>query len=177
VSNVFDSNLRRTSVDIKNGSSVLQGAAYAYDAAGRLQTVTDNSATAYTVTYAYEPNSSLVSSITAKSNSTVRLATTKVYDKLNRLQSISSTNSTLPSPISFSYENNSANQRTKMTHEDGHIGFMSTTVWARSSPGKNTGLMEPQLTANNLNTRTTISETERPPGAGLPRKAHTQQIG
>ena len=119
VSNIFDNNLRRTSVEIKNGSTVLQGAGYAYDSVGRLQTVTDNSATAYTVAYAYETNSPLVSSITAKSNTTVRLTTLKQYDKLNRLLSISSTNSALLSPISFSYENNSANQRTKMTHEDG----------------------------------------------------------
>ena len=109
MSNVFDSNLRRTSLDIKNGSTVLQAAGYAYDSAGRLQTVTDNSATAYTVTYAYETNSPLVSSIIAKSNTTVRLTTRKAYDKLNRLQSISSSNSVLPSPISFA----------KIAHEDG----------------------------------------------------------
>jgi hypothetical protein len=46
VNNVYDNFLRRTTAEIKSGSTVLQGAGYAYDAANRLQTVTDNSATA-----------------------------------------------------------------------------------------------------------------------------------
>jgi hypothetical protein len=48
------------------------------------------------------------------------MTTTKAYDKLNRLTSISSgrTGST-PSPISFAYLYNSANQRTRATLADG----------------------------------------------------------
>ncbi len=72
VNNVYDNNLRRTTVEIKNGATVLQGADYAFDTAGRLQTVTDNSASSYTVGYTYDANSLLVSTVTSKSaNSTL----------------------------------------------------------------------------------------------------------
>jgi RHS repeat-associated protein len=122
VNNVFDNYLRRTTVEIKNGSTVLQGASYAYDVANRLQTVTDASATAYTATYAYQPNSLLLNTLTFKENSNNRLITTRSYDKLNRLSSISSTGygtSAGTLPVSFTYQYNAANQRTRTTLGDG----------------------------------------------------------
>ena len=86
VNNVYDNNLRRTTLEIKNAGTVLQGATYAFDNSGRLQTVTDGS---YTVDYGYEANSSLVSTLTSKQSGSARLtSTTKKYDKLNRLTSI-----------------------------------------------------------------------------------------
>ena len=122
VNNVYDSYLRRTTAEIKTGSTVLQGAGYAYDTAGRVQTVTDNSATSYTASYAYLANSAMVSTLTFKQSTTTRLTATKQYDFLNRLQSISSTasGSSAPSlPVSFLYQYNDTNQRTRATLGDG----------------------------------------------------------
>jgi RHS repeat-associated protein len=64
-------------------------------------------------------NSPLVSQIDFKSNTTVRLTTTKAYDNLNRLTSIISvgTGST-PSVTSYAYSYNDANQRTRVNLAD-----------------------------------------------------------
>lgn len=84
--------------------------------------MTDNSASTYTAMYAYLTNSTLVNTLTLKQSTTTRLTTTKQYDFLNRLQSISSTayGSSAPSlPASFLYQYNDANQRTRVTLGDG----------------------------------------------------------
>ena len=58
VSNVYDSLLRRTGVSVVNSpSTILSSAAYTYDAASRLSTVSDGSNPA---TYSYVANSPLV---------------------------------------------------------------------------------------------------------------------
>ena len=57
--------------------------------------------------YSYLANSPLVRQIMFKSNAVTRMTTTKQYDFLNRLSSISSTPSAL-----FAYQYNAANQRT-----------------------------------------------------------------
>src|SRR5437660_108661 len=57
------------------------------------------------------PTPPLVYQITFKNGGTVRMTTTKTYDFLNRLQSISSA-------VSFSYLLNSANQRRTNTFAD-----------------------------------------------------------
>src|SRR5205823_3709187 len=81
---------------------------------GTLSKVNDG---AYSATYSYLGNSPLVSQITFKSNSTVRLTTTKNYDNLNRLLATANLPSA-DSPIYFVYNYNSANQRTKTVLED-----------------------------------------------------------
>jgi RHS repeat-associated protein len=118
----FDANLRRTTVEAKQGTTSLQSAGYAFDYAGRLGTVTDNSASSYTANYAYHANSMLVSNIAFKQSTSVRLSTTKSYDLLNRLTSISSVASGTGAPklpISFAYDYNTANQRIRCALEDG----------------------------------------------------------
>jgi YD repeat-containing protein len=122
VNNIYDNYLRRTTVQIKYRAAVLQGVNYAYDTAGRVQTVTDGSASSYTATYAYQADSLLVNTVTFKEGANNRLITTKNYDKLNRLTLISSTayGASAPSlPMGFAYQYNSANQRTRIGLTDG----------------------------------------------------------
>ncbi|NLH72829.1 MAG: RHS repeat protein, partial [Verrucomicrobia bacterium] len=115
----YDNKLRLSTVTAKNGATALQSAAYSYDAAGRLQTVTDSP---YSATYTYHPNSTLINTITFANNGAIRLVASRVYDKLNRLTLISSAASgaSAPSmPVSFAYQYNAANQRTRMNLADG----------------------------------------------------------
>jgi len=114
VTNLYDSFLRRTEVASKNASTQLAATDYGYDTASRLQTVT---AGVNSATYSYLANSPLVSQITFKSNTIVRMTTTKAYDFLNRLAQISSVPSA-SSVVSFSYAYNSANQRVRTTLAD-----------------------------------------------------------
>ena len=113
VTNTYDSLLRRSSLS-GIGVSPVQ---YGYDAASRLSSVTNG---IYTASYTYLPYSSLVSSLLFQSGGTTRMATTKTWDNLNRLQGISSvTQPSIPMTNSFSYQYNLANQRTQATLADG----------------------------------------------------------
>ena len=88
VTNIFDNYLRRTSVSaLTSSSQLLSSNAYAFDYASRMTNVTDGT---YSAGYTYLANSPLVSQITLKSNTTVRMTTSKQYDYLNRLLSLSS---------------------------------------------------------------------------------------
>jgi hypothetical protein len=72
----------------RTGARPLSTTTYGYNAqSGRLETVSDGT---YSATYSYLANSPLMSQITFKQNTTVRMTTSKQYDKLNRLLSISS---------------------------------------------------------------------------------------
>ena len=88
---------------------------YGYDAASRLNAVTNGS---YTAGYAYLPNSSLVSNLVFMSGGTTRMTTTKTWDNLNRLSTITSS-AGVTNVASFAYQYNSANQRTQVTLADG----------------------------------------------------------
>ena len=115
VTNTFDQFLRRAALAVGNSSSPMLQHSFGYDTASRLATVTDNTGTtAYSATYTYLANSPLISQITFKQGTTTRMSTTKQYDFLNRLTSISSSSS-----ISSSYAYNNANQRTRSTLADG----------------------------------------------------------
>ena len=86
-----------------------------HDAASRLSTVSDGTNSA---AYGYLANSPLVQYITDKQSGTTRMTTTKAYDNLNRLTSISSAaGSTVLDSHGYAY--NSANQRTSVTNVDG----------------------------------------------------------
>jgi RHS repeat-associated protein len=114
VTNAYDGLLRRTGLTVlTNGGSVYQ-ALYGYDAASRMLTVSDGTNNA---TYSYVTNSSLVAEIAFKQNSTLRMTTIKQYDLLNRLTNISSTTASFTNWFVYLY--NDANQRTKLTREDG----------------------------------------------------------
>jgi len=74
----------------------------------------------YQATYSYVANSPLVSQIDFKSNTTVRLTTTKTFDNLNRLTSIAPVGTvSTPSVNSHTYSYNDANQRTRVNMDDG----------------------------------------------------------
>ncbi len=131
VASTYDSLLRRTDLSAQYSSTPLLHHSFAYDAASRLQSVTDNSgATAYSATYSYVANSPLVSQIAFKQATTTRMTTTKQYDYLNRLLSVSSAPSA-DSALSFGYSYNTANQRIRSTLADG-----SYWVYAYDSLGQ-----------------------------------------
>ena len=113
ITNAYDTYLRRAAVALSSQTSTLVN--YGYDTAGRLQGVTNGS---YNMLYTYLANSPLASQITFNSSSTTRMMTAKAYDFLNRLSSISSTPSGA-SPVSYSYQYNTANQRVRTTLADG----------------------------------------------------------
>jgi YD repeat-containing protein len=136
----YDTSLRPQTAQIKNGANILQEVAYAYDTAGRLQTVTDASATAYTATYGYPTNSPLIDTVIFKQNSTNRLVTTRTYDRLNRLTSIRSTaygTGALALPVVFDYTYNPANQRTRMNLADGAYWVYQYDVLGQVISGRN----------------------------------------
>jgi RHS repeat-associated protein len=92
---------------------------YGYDAvSGRLDTVTDGTKEA---SYGYVANSELVEQIEFRQGNPLSLSmtTSRGYDTLNRLTSISSAGSGMPSDVSFVYDYNKANQRIKATLADG----------------------------------------------------------
>ncbi len=117
VTNIYDNFLRRASLSAQNTSTPLLQHSFGYDGGSRLTNVTDGT---YSAGYTYLANSPLVSQITLKSNTTARMTTTKQYDYLNRLLSISSSPSSSSSlPISYAYAYNDANQRTRVMLTDG----------------------------------------------------------
>src|SRR5271157_750072 len=112
VTNQFDTDLRRTSMGLWNGSATLCQAIYGYDNASRLASVGDGNGNSNKYSYlAYSP---LVGQIVYQQSGTTRMTTSKQYDYLNRLSSVSSTPSN-----SFAYQYNAANQRNLARLADG----------------------------------------------------------
>jgi len=111
----FDSQNRLYSLSVSNQTGSIYQVNYGYDPASRLQNVTSGPDVA---TYAYHPDSDLVHILVQTHSNQVRLTTTKLYDRLNRLQSITSVPSA-DSTISFAYQYNEANQRTRATLANG----------------------------------------------------------
>jgi RHS repeat-associated protein len=115
VTNTYDHLLRRTNLSSFNASTLLTTSTYGFDYASRLATVSDGTNSAH---YSYLANSALVESIAFKQSGTTRMTTTKSYDYVNRLTSIVSTPSA-DTAVSFTYQNNDANQRTRVDATDG----------------------------------------------------------
>ncbi len=135
VTNTYDSLLRRSGLAALSPSSqTLSAAAYTYDSASRLESVSDGTNTA---TYTYVANSPLVSQIAFTQSGQPRMTTTKQYDSLNRLTSIASgapnSNSALSS---FAYDYNSANQRTRTTHADASYWIYQYDTLGQVTSGK-----------------------------------------
>jgi YD repeat-containing protein len=103
VTNTFDTDLRWTGVALLNGATKIYQANYGYDDASRLATVSDGTNAA---AYTYLAFSSLVGQVVFAHSGTTEMTTSKQYDYLNRLSSISSSPSN-----SYLYEYNAANQR------------------------------------------------------------------
>jgi RHS repeat-associated protein len=118
VTNGYDVLLRRTNLTTISQSGMLYHVGYGYDAASRLNVVESGGNTAE---YSYLANSPLVEQIQFKNGGMVRMTTTKTYDLVNRLTSISSAPSapSASSVVSFKYQMNSASQRTAITNADG----------------------------------------------------------
>jgi len=117
VNSGYDGFLRRNTLNFKNGSTTLASTTYGYDNASRMSSVTDGT---HSAAYGYLVNSSLIGTTTFRTSGSTRLTTTRQYDFLERLQSIGS----VPSggsqlAPSFMYQYNAANQRIRVSREDG----------------------------------------------------------
>jgi YD repeat-containing protein len=133
VNNTYNGYLQRETVTARNGGTTLQGATYGYDTAGRLLTVTDSP---YVATYAYQPNSLLLNTVTFKNGATTNWVTSRQYDRLNRLQSIANLNAQASTLNSFGYAYNSANQRTRATLADGSYWVYRYDTLGQVTSGK-----------------------------------------
>jgi RHS repeat-associated protein len=131
VTSGYYSYLRRTSLSVNTQPSNINHS-FTYDNASRLQTVSDGT---HSATYSYLANSPLVDQISFKQNTTVRLTTTKQYDNLNRLRVISSVPSG-SSTVSFTYQYNDANQRTRNTEANGDYWSYQYDTLGQVSSGK-----------------------------------------
>ncbi len=107
----YDDLDRQAALSVTSPTGAVYHVTYGYDAVSRLYAVTSGVDVA---TYAYHPDSDLVHTLTQAHSNAVRLTTTKLYDKLGRLQSITSVPSA-DSPISYAYQYSDANQRTRAT--------------------------------------------------------------
>jgi len=134
LTNNYDSFYRRSQVATKNGGTQLSTCSFGYDSASRMTNVTDGT---YSAGYTYLANSPLVSQITFKTNTMTRMTTTKNYDYLNRLQSISSTPSASGQlPLAYGYQYNDANQRTRVTLNDGSFWIYQYDSLGQVTSGK-----------------------------------------
>jgi RHS repeat-associated protein len=124
VTNGYNVMLQRTTQSLRENTTERQKALFGYDNAGRMSAVTNGLSTGLRAAYGYLPNSSLIGALTLTNNNTGRgMTTTREYDRLNRLRSISSkavgsTNAPVL-PVAFEYQYNAANQRTRVNREDG----------------------------------------------------------
>jgi RHS repeat-associated protein len=124
VVHVYNDKLQRTHQRLRQSSTTRQEARFGYGMAGRMSAVTNGLSTGLRAAYGYLPNSSLIGTLTLTNHTTGRgMTTTREYDRLNRLRSISSkavgsTNAPVL-PVAFEYQYNAANQRTRVNREDG----------------------------------------------------------
>lgn len=112
VSAGYDSFLRRQSLQVTSGATVIAGQTYAYDSALRLETITSG---AQSVTYAYYPATGLLNTMTFTGGA----QTARSYDALGRLQSITTSTPAAGTVAGYTYTYNNLSQRTRTTREDG----------------------------------------------------------
>ncbi len=125
---------RRTGLYLYGTNTALITNAYAYDGASRMTNVSDST---YQAGYSYLANSPLISQISYRSNTTVRMTTTKTYDFLNRLGSISSQPAAVgSSPIAYGYAYNDANQPTRVNVDDGSFWLYEYDSLGQVTSGK-----------------------------------------
>jgi len=116
VTNVYDSVFRRSSLQVLTNGVSIQSISYTYDNGLRLKTVSDGTNSAE---YVYLANANLITNIVFKRTTTTVMTTSRQYDNLDRLTSISTANSTNGLISSHSYQYNGANQRIRATLADG----------------------------------------------------------
>ena len=113
---------RRTNVVLKADGAGVARNRYGYDEAGRIEQVSDG---ANTATYEYGPDRASVASRSVFHAGTLAMTVTNTYDGLGRLLEKLSSPSTagIPAcgsqPISYRYDYNDADQRTRCTLADG----------------------------------------------------------
>ena len=109
----YDALFRRDRLAVSGpGWSIEQS--YAYDDAGRLGSITSGE---QTFTYAYEPESALVASLTSATGGNAMLTSTRSWDLLGRLTSVANVGASFNRTHAYRY--NLANQRDLITREDG----------------------------------------------------------
>ena len=114
VTRARDSLLRPSSLSVASSASV-PSVSHSYNPqTGHLESIT---AGELTHTYGYQPESSLIATLTQLRTGGTTVTTTKGYDRLGRLSSTSTSNLNSPS-VSAAYHYNSANQPTRVTRED-----------------------------------------------------------
>lgn len=112
----YDALNRRISLSVP-AVNALAETDYGYDGASRLHTVTMGGISA---TYTPQPNSNLIGQIDFANGGQAVMATTKQYDFLDRLTSISTTPAGQMTPVSSSaYAYNGVGQRVEQAREDG----------------------------------------------------------
>ena len=111
----YDDLDRQAALSVHSPNEAIYHVTYGYDAASRLDAVISGPDVAR---YTYHPDSDMVHTLTQSHSNAVRLVTTKLFDKLGRLQSITSVPSA-DEPIRFAYDHNAANQRTRATLANG----------------------------------------------------------
>ncbi len=111
----YDTLLRRNTLTVKSGTTMLHSQGFGYDDASRLETVTAGSDSA---TYGYLTNSPLVETVTFKHSGTTVMTTDKDYDLVNRLTSTLTVSGTATvSERVYGY--NALNQREQVDLADG----------------------------------------------------------
>jgi RHS repeat-associated protein len=133
VTNIYDNLLRRTNLSLRSALGTLASTTYGYDAASRLYNVGDGTNSA---TYSYVPNSPLISQIHFTNSGALRMTTTKQYDFLSRLTAIQNSGTGVSPVSSFSYANNTANQRTSVTNTDGSFWIYQYDNLGQVTSGK-----------------------------------------
>jgi YD repeat-containing protein len=124
----YNSHLQRASLALGGTGSYL--VAYDYDTASRLVNLSQGDSL---IGYSYLVNSPLVGQIMFTNNGSLRMTTTKQYDRVNRLESISSAalGAQAPRlPLSHAYTYNTANQRIRHV-ADGSYWLYTYDGWGR----------------------------------------------
>jgi len=141
-----------------------------------LTNVTDGT---YSAGYSYLANSPLISQITFRQSGSTKVTTTKQYDYLNRLLSISSSPSS-SLPISYAYGYNDANQRARVALNDGSFWIYQYDALGQVSAGKkyfsdNTPVPAQQFEygLDDIGNRTSTKAGGDQSGAGLPPASYT----
>src|SRR5439155_20471950 len=126
--------LRRSQLVWRTNGTAAFTNSFGYDGASRMTNVTDGT---YSAAYTYLANSSLITNITFRQGSTTRMTTSKQYDNLDRLQSISSMwSGSSPSVNSFGYDYNNANQRVRSYLPDGSFWVYQYDLLGQVISGK-----------------------------------------
>jgi RHS repeat-associated protein len=179
LTNGYDPLLRRTSLTLRSNTSALFTHSYTYDSrSSRLTNVSDGT---YHATYDYLDNSPLFNQITFRSNSLVKMTTTKQFDYLNRLLSIiSQPSASGEAAISFAYGYNDANQRIRRTDPDGSYWLYEYDRLGQLTSGKhywadNTPVAGQQFeyAYDDIGNRTATKEGGDSSGAGLRTVSYT----